>query len=80
MTGTPKRAKRGGSVKPGVERSGTPDRWGTKEGAREVGESEYVQELALSHASRAWSFLSIIILGFRSASPQALCFHPLRGF
>ncbi len=25
-------------------------------------------------------FLSFVILGFRSAPPQALCFHPLRGF
>jgi len=29
---------------------------------------------------RALGFLTFVILAFRSASPQALCFHPLRGF
>jgi len=29
---------------------------------------------------RALGFLPFVILGFRSAPPQALCFHPLRGF
>src|SRR5882672_5514146 len=29
---------------------------------------------------RALGFLSFVILGFRSAPPQALCSHPLRGF
>lgn len=33
----------------------------------------------LPHASRAGFFL-FVNLGFRSAPPQALCFHPLRGF
>jgi len=29
---------------------------------------------------RALGFLAFVILGFRFAPPQALCFHPLRGF
>ena len=29
---------------------------------------------------RALGFLPFVILGFRSAPPQALCFHPLSGF
>jgi hypothetical protein len=29
---------------------------------------------------RALGFLNVVILGFRSAPPQALCFRPLREF
>jgi len=29
---------------------------------------------------RALGFLTFVNLGFRSAPPQALCFHLLRGF
>jgi hypothetical protein len=62
-----KPAKRGDSVKPGVERSGTPGN-GFEEGrgAREVGDSflrELVVMLALSHASRAREFSSFSVPG-----------------
>ncbi len=72
----------GDSIKPGVERSGTPGSWEYKTRAREVGDSYILSKLRPLHyrTLRALSFFMFFNLGFRCAPPQALCFHPLRGF
>jgi len=76
-------AKRGESIKPGVKRSGTPGSLDRKRRAREAGDSLFVKAevipTAIARFARSKVF-SWIILGFRFPSPQALCFHPLRGF
>jgi len=50
--------------------------------AREVGDgfSLVNRKLLRYRTLRALGFLIVRILGFRFAPPQALCFHPLRGF
>jgi hypothetical protein len=54
-----------------------------RERAREVGDSDSI--ISKSGALRYRTFhalgsLTFVSLGFRFASPQPLCFHPLRGF
>jgi hypothetical protein len=54
-----------------------------KRKAREVGDSYSSMsrsQLLRYRTLRALGFLTFIILGFRFAPPQALCFHPLCGF
>ncbi len=36
-------------------------------------------QLVRCRTLRALGFLRLLFLGFRFASPQAVCFHPLRG-
>src|SRR5438552_17132350 len=76
-------AKRGDSIKPGVERSGTPGIVGEQreepaKWATAVSSSK-LQVLGY-RTLRALVFFRLVNLGFRFAPPQALCFHPLRGF
>jgi hypothetical protein len=75
----------GVSIKPGVERSGTP---GTVDAfiqsprsGRQRKEQIDVVKIATSIARSAGSgiFLGGFFLGFRCAPPQALCCRPLRG-
>src|SRR6185503_8943841 len=73
----------GGSIKPGVERSGTPGSLGHQEEPAKWATAVYqdrIAALALSHASRARFSDPSSTWGFASLQPQALCFHPLRGF
>ena len=76
-------AKRGGSIMPGVERSGAPGSFEYNERAREVGGSRSSGGrpgiCAIARFARSVP-LTCAILGFRFAPPQALCLHPLCGF
>src|SRR5260370_18053982 len=75
-----KPAKRGDSIKPGVERSETPGLTTRKKTRARKRKPAIYSDESLSPRF-AGAFLSTLkILGFRSAPPQALCFHPLRGF
>jgi hypothetical protein len=62
-----KPAERGVSIKPGVERSGTPGSCKTKKGTREAGDSRSNnQPMPLGYRTlRALDFLSAVNLGFR---------------
>src|SRR6266446_6358707 len=76
-------AKRGESVKPGVERSGTPGPLNINKEPAKRGESRSrrVNRTSCAVAGFARSvFLTSWSLGFHFALRQALCFHPLRGF
>src|SRR5207253_7764861 len=75
-------AKRGDSIKPGVERSGTPGssepRGNSPRSRREPSQRVSRGFWAIARFARSVSFRSVN-LGFRCAPPQALCFYPLRG-
>ena len=51
-----------------------------REARRQTTTQQLIEAFALSHASRARFIILVINLGFRFAPPQALRFHPLRGF
>jgi hypothetical protein len=77
-------AKRGDSIKPGVERSGTPgDRWSIREkplkGATAM-HHEKIPSLALSHASRAWSSHVSLPWGSASLHPRLYASTHCAGF
>ena len=63
------------SVTPGVSEETGP----SPRGGRQL-RAEQLVPFALSGASRAQVFLLSLSWGSASAPPQALCFHPLRGF
>ena len=77
-------AKRGDSIKPGVERKRNsrapcgmeqkPTKWATAISSRAHGSFWAVARFA------RLMFFRLVILGFGFAPPQALCFYPLRGF
>ena len=73
----------GGSIKPGVERSETPGSLVQQGRDHDVGDSHLSKVncgvSAIARFARS-VFLFVVNLGFRCAPPQALCFHPLRGF
>jgi len=74
-------AKRADSIKPGVERSGTQDRLGENKSPRS-GRQRFTKcnrQLFRYRTLRALGLYIFVILGFRFAPPQALCWHPLRG-
>jgi len=76
-------AKRGDSIKPGVERSATPGIVGYERRAHEVGDSHSSRINCTVSAVARFARLVVLdfrILGFRFAPAQALCLHPLRGF
>ena len=79
-----KPAKRGDSIKLGVKRSGTAGTIAVQDRTREAGGSLAINWKLRSRLRcrtlRALAFLLHAHLGFRCASPQALCCHPLRGF
>src|SRR5437870_4159237 len=75
-------AKRGYSIKPGVERSETPG----IVGVQREGPAKWATAVSTSKSQiwgyrtlRALGVFRLVNLGFRFAPPQALCFHPLRG-
>ncbi|MGH9883697.1 MAG: DUF4287 domain-containing protein [Pyrinomonadaceae bacterium] len=81
----------GVSIEPGVERSGTPGSMNKKAKARETGDSARFDinilnailktpgnAVAIARFTGSTNHL-VAFLGFRCASPQALCCHPLRG-
>src|SRR5713226_7551412 len=77
-------AKRGDSIKPGVEPSETPGRvkvWSRKptKWATAISSRANSSVCAVGRFARS-VFFRLVILGFRFAPPQALCFYPLRGF
>lgn len=68
----------GGSIKPGVERSGTPGSGGRCGKARETGDSRLIRPRVLSPAPRARQIHLPSFPGFRFAPPWALRFRLLR--
>jgi hypothetical protein len=66
----------GDSIKPGVKRSGTPGDCPKIMPARGARDSVY-RDPGLSPATAGWWSFGLQFLGFRYASPQALCYRPL---
>jgi len=74
----------GVSIKPGVKRSETPGSSTQKLLSPRSGRQRFdykasILTIRLSAAPRALTIAKTRFLGFRCASPQALCLHPLRG-
>jgi hypothetical protein len=95
----PKTRGAGGSIKPGVKRSGTPGSVGIRNEPVKRAAADFVMGVSLPAHQLVFdgspinlirslcavarftgsTFVPVWILGFRCASPQALCCHPLRG-
>ena len=77
-----KPAKRGDSIKPGVERSETPGSFDEKEEPAKRGDNPSSRGVTVRQSYRtlrALCSLRFFSLGFRFAPPQTSCFSPLRG-